>query len=546
MTRAKSKADLITDADSFLPDNITEKIKPGDVRDRVKDLASSFLNIIDGGNVVTQLTGYASALTPSDDKHFANKKYVDDAIDGLATGLTYQGVWNATTNTPALFSGVGTNGYYYIVDVAGSTNLDGVTDWQIGDWAIFNGSAWQKIDQSPNWADGYGTYDLRYLQLTGGTLSGSLTATSFVKSGGLSTEFLKADGSVDSNTYLTSASLSAYAKLDGTNQPFTGNVKITKTSGETFRTEITAGNNNMYFTSTANVVSDYISPSAFYIRNWTDFVGGNQTFELGSGNIGTSLRASGTRSMIVGNTPHFTSWGNGSINNQCTTLFRMQNISGSKIFDWGATTGTFVMTGALGALNSATFDGGIKIGNNSQTASSAGAGSIRYNSGLEVSDGATWESVGGGTTDFAKETYSMQDITTGTALGGTAYYMKIVMSADCTINRIGCFVTSTAAETIYMAVYNTAGTKLVEGNVASGSVVAGINVATIADTALQAGTEYWIAVKDNNSGSVNLGTKTTLTDTNLCQSEFVGAGSLPGTKGGTSAGTSVYCYVAKV
>jgi hypothetical protein len=63
-------------------------------------------------------------------------------------GLSYQGSWNASTNNPALASGVGLNGYYYVVSVAGSTNLDGVTDWQIGDWAIFNGTAWQKIDQT--------------------------------------------------------------------------------------------------------------------------------------------------------------------------------------------------------------------------------------------------------------------------------------------------------------------------------------------------------------------------------------------------------------
>lgn len=63
-------------------------------------------------------------------------------------GLSYQGGWNASTNTPTLASGVGVNGYYYIVTTAGSTNLDGITDWQIGDWAIFNGSVWQKIDQT--------------------------------------------------------------------------------------------------------------------------------------------------------------------------------------------------------------------------------------------------------------------------------------------------------------------------------------------------------------------------------------------------------------
>jgi len=62
--------------------------------------------------------------------------------------LSYQGTWNATTNTPTLTSSVGTKGYYYVVSVAGSTNLNGITDWQVGDWAVYNGSVWQKIDNT--------------------------------------------------------------------------------------------------------------------------------------------------------------------------------------------------------------------------------------------------------------------------------------------------------------------------------------------------------------------------------------------------------------
>jgi len=62
--------------------------------------------------------------------------------------LNYQGAWNASTNTPTLTSSVGTKGYYYVVSVAGTTNLNGITDWQIGDWAVFNGSVWQKIDNT--------------------------------------------------------------------------------------------------------------------------------------------------------------------------------------------------------------------------------------------------------------------------------------------------------------------------------------------------------------------------------------------------------------
>ena len=66
----------------------------------------------------------------------------------VAGGLSYQGTWNASTNTPTLASSTGTNGYYYIVATAGSTNLNGITDWQVGDWLMFNGTVWQKIDQS--------------------------------------------------------------------------------------------------------------------------------------------------------------------------------------------------------------------------------------------------------------------------------------------------------------------------------------------------------------------------------------------------------------
>jgi hypothetical protein len=62
--------------------------------------------------------------------------------------LSYQGTWNASTNTPTLASGVGTKGYYYVVSVAGSTNLDGITDWNIGDMAVYNGTAWQQIDNT--------------------------------------------------------------------------------------------------------------------------------------------------------------------------------------------------------------------------------------------------------------------------------------------------------------------------------------------------------------------------------------------------------------
>ena len=75
-------------------------------------------------------------------------------------GLTYEGTWDATNNTtnglsnsPALVSGIGISGHFYIVNVAGNTTLDTNSDWHVGDWAVFldeggQPAAWQKIDNT--------------------------------------------------------------------------------------------------------------------------------------------------------------------------------------------------------------------------------------------------------------------------------------------------------------------------------------------------------------------------------------------------------------
>jgi len=77
-------------------------------------------------------------------------------VDQLPSGLNFKGTWDADLNIPALASGVGVNGDYYIVGTDGTTNLDGNNSWQIGDWAIFNGTVWQEIDNQ-NIFSGSGT-----------------------------------------------------------------------------------------------------------------------------------------------------------------------------------------------------------------------------------------------------------------------------------------------------------------------------------------------------------------------------------------------------
>ena len=109
------------------------------------------LGVANGGTGATTANAAFNALAPSQTTNsgkFLTTNGTDASWVNVTGTINYQGTWNASTNTPTITSGVGVNGYYYVVSVAGSTNIDGITDWQIGDWLIFNGTVWQKIDQS--------------------------------------------------------------------------------------------------------------------------------------------------------------------------------------------------------------------------------------------------------------------------------------------------------------------------------------------------------------------------------------------------------------
>lgn len=136
------------------------------------------LQVNQGGTGATTLTGYvkgagttamtASSTIPNTDITGLGTASTKDAgsANGVATldaggkvpvselpaavlgALSYQGTWDASTNNPTLTSSVGTKGYYYVVSVAGNTNLNGITDWLVGDWAVYNGTVWQKVDNT--------------------------------------------------------------------------------------------------------------------------------------------------------------------------------------------------------------------------------------------------------------------------------------------------------------------------------------------------------------------------------------------------------------
>jgi len=103
------------------------------------------------GTISSSTTGTTQAST-DDSTKIATTAFVTNAVGAIPSGLTFQGNWDAATNTPNIGASTPDNGDFYIVSVAGTTNLGGITDWEVGDWAIAVVSGgvttWQKIDNS--------------------------------------------------------------------------------------------------------------------------------------------------------------------------------------------------------------------------------------------------------------------------------------------------------------------------------------------------------------------------------------------------------------
>lgn len=77
-----------------------------------------------------------------------NTKIPITQIPQEVLGDSYQGVWDASTGD--LPSEDPVKGNYWVVSVAGDTVLPGAADndWQPRDWAVFNGTTWDKIDNT--------------------------------------------------------------------------------------------------------------------------------------------------------------------------------------------------------------------------------------------------------------------------------------------------------------------------------------------------------------------------------------------------------------
>ena len=121
--------------------------------------ATTFLGDLNG--TINTLTTAITKANATNDTTVATTAFVKNLIGEIPAGLSFEGTWNADTDTPDLSTATPNNGQFWIVSVNGATDLSGITDWKVGDWAIYvtdgaGTDGWQKVDNS-SVLDGQGT-----------------------------------------------------------------------------------------------------------------------------------------------------------------------------------------------------------------------------------------------------------------------------------------------------------------------------------------------------------------------------------------------------
>ncbi len=137
----KTKLDIQQDIDFYFNDGVAiNSIKPTTTGNELTDIIDSYLHI---DSVVDNLNS-----TIVNQPLSANQgKVLNDKILAMAGSLIAQGNWNADTNVPDI-TGTTNAGYFWIVDTDGATDLGGITDWKVNDWAVYTSNGWAKVDNT--------------------------------------------------------------------------------------------------------------------------------------------------------------------------------------------------------------------------------------------------------------------------------------------------------------------------------------------------------------------------------------------------------------
>jgi len=286
---------------------------------------------------------------------------VQNQISGLAGGVTYQGTWNASTNTPTLTSSVGTKGYYYIVDVAGSTNLNGITDWKVGDWAIFNGSTWDKVDNTDavSSVNGFtGAVSLTTSNIAEGTNLYYLDSRAR-----LALSFTAGSGAYDNTTGVITIPTNTSQLTNGANfitlSSLSASSPLAYNSGTgAFSIQVATGSQNGYLSST----------------DWTTFNGKQNALTL------TTTGSSGSATLVGAtlNVPTYTLSGLGGVptSRQLTINGTAYDLSADRSWSVGTHTGSLTSgyipkaTGSTTLTDGLLYDTGSAVLLGTQTAGS--------------------------------------------------------------------------------------------------------------------------------------------------------------------------------
>ena len=215
---------------------------------------------------------------------------------------TYQGTWNASTNTPTLTSSVGTQSYYYVVSVAGNTTLNGVSGWNVGDWAIFTGGVWEKVPGSSSESfTNLTTTNLAVSGLTGymyANGSSNVTASSTIPTSALTGTLGISNGGTGQTT--ASAAFNALSPITTTGDLIIGN-------GSNSATRLAIGSNGYVLTSNGTTASWQASTGGV-----TSFSAGTTGFTPSTGTTG-AVTLSGTLNVANGGTGVTSSSGANSV-----------------------------------------------------------------------------------------------------------------------------------------------------------------------------------------------------------------------------------------
>jgi predicted heme/steroid binding protein len=287
---------------------------------------------------------------------------VQNQISGLAGGVTYQGTWNASTNTPTLTSSVGTKGYYYIVDVAGSTNLNGITDWKIGDWAIFNGTTWDKVDNTDavSSVNGFtGAVSLTTSNIAEGTNLYYLDSRAR-----LALSFTAGSGAYDNTTGVITIPTNTSQLTNGANfitlSSLSASSPLAYNSGTgAFSIQVATGSQNGYLSST----------------DWATFNGKQNALTL------TTTGSSGSATLVGAtlNVPTYTLSGLGGVptSRQLTINGTAYDLSADRSWSVGTHTGSLTSgyipkaTGTTSLADSLVYDAGTAVLIGTTTASTS-------------------------------------------------------------------------------------------------------------------------------------------------------------------------------